>query len=52
VHLGLPPDKEVCRLFGLVHRRVLLEGLDETLSGTREDYRGAFRHINGNGGFC
>jgi hypothetical protein len=30
---------------------VFLVGLDETPSGTREDYRGALRHINGDSPF-
>jgi hypothetical protein len=34
-------------LIGLVSRKVLLVGLDEAPSGTREDDRGALTDING-----
>jgi len=51
VYLGLPPDNVLCRPTGLVPKSLYLVGLDEALSSTREDDRGALRDINGDSPF-
>jgi hypothetical protein len=45
------PDNELCRHIGLFPEECYWSGLDETPSGTREDYRGALRDINGDSPF-
>jgi len=51
VNLGLPLDNEYCRPIDWFPEECYWSGMDESPSGTGEDYRGALRDINGDSPF-
>jgi hypothetical protein len=48
VYLVLPLEKSSVNTFDLFHEECYWSKLDESPSGTPENYRGALRDINGN----
>jgi len=48
---GSPPDTELFQPIGLAPEKCYWSGMDEEPFGTREDYRGALRDIDGDSPF-